>query len=68
MLFIKIYASWLTLYPIYFDAKASQNVRKLSRDKCVCWPLANDIAECAANLGYKTLFEVRTYAIWKIKR
>lgn len=51
------YKNWITLYPLYFDAKANQSQRKLPRNKCVWWPLANDLAECAGNLGYRTLFE-----------
>ncbi|TIC21018.1 signal recognition particle, SRP19 subunit [Wallemia mellicola] len=51
------YKNWLTLYPLYFDAKASQEQRRLARNKCVWWPLANDLAECAGNLGYRVLFE-----------
>ncbi|TIA76250.1 hypothetical protein E3P91_00097 [Wallemia ichthyophaga] len=51
------YKNWITLYPVYFDAKANQSQRKLPRNKCVWWPLANDLAECTGNLGYRTLFE-----------
>ncbi|TIA91091.1 hypothetical protein E3P99_01241 [Wallemia hederae] len=51
------FKNWITLYPLYFDAKANQSQRKVARSQCVWWPLANDLAECAGNLGYRTLFE-----------
>lgn len=50
--------SWTSLYPIYIDAKASKQHRRVPKSKAVPWPTAYNMARECAKLGLRTHLEV----------
>ncbi|ODN79500.1 hypothetical protein L202_03469 [Cryptococcus amylolentus CBS 6039] len=53
-----LYKDWNSLYPIYFDAKASVNAgRRVPRSSAVWWPLATHIAQACSALGLPSILE-----------
>lgn len=53
------YKRWISMYPIYFDAKASTTTgRRVQRQKCIWWPQSFLIAKACSVLGLETVHEV----------
>lgn len=51
---------WTILYPIYLDAKRPKKTgqRRVGKEHAVEWPLAREMAQAAASLGFKVHLEV----------
>lgn len=49
------------MYPIYLDAKRAKKTgqRRVGKEHAVEWPLAREMAQAAASLGFKVHLEVR---------
>ncbi|WOO85828.1 Signal recognition particle SEC65 subunit [Vanrija pseudolonga] len=53
-----LYKSWNSVYPLYFDAKASVKTgRRVPRDSALWWPLAAHIARACSSLGLSSVLE-----------
>jgi hypothetical protein len=54
-----LYGRWHSIYPIYFDAKASTTTgRRVTRQKSLWWPQSFQIAKACSSLGLETVHEV----------
>ncbi|KAL7419326.1 signal recognition particle subunit [Cryptotrichosporon argae] len=52
------YKTWNTVYPLYFDAKASATSgRRVPRKAALWWPQATHIAKACASLGLQSVLE-----------
>ncbi|KAL1405272.1 signal recognition particle subunit [Vanrija albida] len=53
-----LYKTWNSVYPLYFDAKASvKNGRRVPRESALWWPLAAHIARACSSLGLSSVLE-----------
>lgn len=52
--------SWITLYPIYIDAKRpnTAGMRRVPKSKALPWPIAESMAKACATFGLQVVFEV----------